>query len=164
MYRVNSADGNSLGPIGKTICILEFPKKFQQQFIICKNLLQPVILGLDFSHNYLIGIDWFSSNQLHLHQGPKSIVILNLAPSPFHVNQISILPPPHILIKTVSQVTIPPRKIAIVFTAFKGIPKPDYLYSFMELLSPQESQQHLFVVPVLKIDGKNTSTSTMHNY
>ena len=52
---------------------LEFPQKFQQQLIVCKHLLCPVILGLDFSHNYLIGNDWFSTNQLHLPQGPWSI-------------------------------------------------------------------------------------------
>ena len=62
-WRLNSAEGNSLGQIGMTTCILEFPMKFQQQFIICENLLLPVILGLDLSYNYLIGIDWFSLKQ-----------------------------------------------------------------------------------------------------
>ena len=66
-YRANGAHGKTLGPIGMTTGTLKFPKKFHQQFIICKNLLWPVIIRLDFSHNYLIGIDWFSSNQLYLH-------------------------------------------------------------------------------------------------
>ena len=52
MYKVNGGDGNSLAPIGMTKCTLKFPKKFQQQFIVCENLIQPVIAGLDFSHNY----------------------------------------------------------------------------------------------------------------
>ena len=78
-------------------CTLEFPKKFQQQFIVCKHLLRPIILGLDFSHNYLIGIDSFSTKQLHLHQGPQSIVVLDPTPFPLHINQISTLPPPHLL-------------------------------------------------------------------
>ena len=69
-HKVNSAGGNSLGPLRTTTCTLEFPKKFQQQFIVCEHFLYPIILGLDFSHNYLIGIDWFSTNQLYLHQGP----------------------------------------------------------------------------------------------
>ena len=72
-YRVNGTNWNSLGPIGTTTCILKFPKKFQQQFIIWKKLLWPVVLGLDFSHDYLIEVDWFSSDQLNLHQGPKSL-------------------------------------------------------------------------------------------
>ena len=39
IYKVNGADRNSLGPNGMTTCTLEFPKKFQQQFIICEPLL-----------------------------------------------------------------------------------------------------------------------------
>ena len=95
-YEVNCANGNSLGHIGMTTYALEFPKKFQQQFIICKHLLQTVILGLDFSYNYLIEIDWFSANQVHLQQGAKSIIISDPGPFPLHVNQISTLPPLHI--------------------------------------------------------------------
>ena len=67
MFRVNGVDGNSQGPLGTATCTLEIPKRFQQQFIVCEHLFGPIMLGLDFSHNYLIGIDWFSTNQLHLH-------------------------------------------------------------------------------------------------
>ena len=95
-YRVNRADENIVGPIGTTPCTLKFPHKIHKQFIVCENLFQPVILDLDLSHNYLLGINWFSSNQLLLHQGPKSIVRSDPVPFPLHVNQISILPPqPH---------------------------------------------------------------------
>ena len=132
-----------------TTCTLEFPKKFHQQFIICENLLQPVILCFDFSHNYLTGIDWFSSNQLHLHLGPKSIVILDPATFPLHVIQVSTLLLPCILIKTVSQVTIPPRTITI-------IPKPNGHHSKIEPLVLHESQQQLLVVQVIKIFGEKS--------
>ena len=37
-YKVNGANGNSLGPLGTTTCTLEFPKQFQQ-FIVYKHLL-----------------------------------------------------------------------------------------------------------------------------
>ena len=122
-YRVNGTDGNSLGHPGTANCTLEFPKKFHQQFLICEHLLRPIILGLDFSHNYQIGIDWFSANQLHLHQGLQSIVVSDHTPFPLHINQISTLPPPHILIKTISQVTIPTRTLAVVPAAFTTHPK-----------------------------------------
>ena len=69
-YKVKGGDGNSLSLLGTTICTLEFPGKFQQQFIVCEHLFRHIILGLDFSPNYQIGIDWFSTIQLHLHQGP----------------------------------------------------------------------------------------------
>ena len=132
----------NLGPTG-TICTLKFPKKFQQQFNIVRNLLQPVILGLDFSHDHSIGIDCFSYNQLHLHQGPKSIVISDPAPFPLHINHISTLPLP------------PPRTIAIVPTIYNGVPRPKCHYNFIEPSVPYESQQHLFVVHVLKLLVKN---------
>ena len=73
-YKVKSSNRNSLSPIWMITCSLTFPMKFHQKFIVCGHLLWPLILGLDFSHSYLIGIDWFSSNQLHLHQRPKSTV------------------------------------------------------------------------------------------
>ena len=114
-------------------------------------LLCPIILGLDFSHNYLIGIDWFYNNQLHLHQGPQSIVVLEPAPFPSHVNQISTLPTPHILVKMISQVTIPSRTLAIVPTNFTRTPKPNCYYNPTEM--PHKSLQNLIVVPVLNIFG-----------
>ena len=131
--------------------MIEFLKKFQWQFIVCKHLLHPIILGLDFSYNYLIGIDWFSTNQLHLHQGPQSIVVSDPAPFSLHVNQTSTMFPPHILVKTVSQVAIPSRTLAIVPTIFNSTPKPNYYYNFTEMT--HKSLQNLFVVPVLTIFG-----------
>ena len=91
-YRESGIDGNSLGPHGTATFTQESPKKFHQQFIICEHLLRPIILGLDFSHNYQIGIDWFSAHQLHLHQGPQSIVVSDHASFPLQINQISTLP------------------------------------------------------------------------
>ena len=121
--KVNGTDSSSHGPLGTTACTLEFPRKFQQQFIVCKHWLWPIIVGLDFSHNYLIGIDWLSTEQLHLHQGPQSIVISDPTPFPSHINQISTLPSAHILVKTISQVTILARTLAIVPTTFTSTPK-----------------------------------------
>ena len=91
---------------------------------------------------------------MHLHQGPKSIVISDPVPFPLHVNQMSTLPAPHILVKTVSQVTLPPRTLAIVPASFNSIPKPDSHYSFMEPSVLYKAQQNLFVVPVFKVFGK----------
>ena len=46
-YKVNGTNGNSLGPLRTTTCTPEFPTKFQQQFIVCKHLLQSIIFGLE---------------------------------------------------------------------------------------------------------------------
>ena len=129
-YRVNGVDGNSLGPLGTTTCTLGFPKKFQQQLIVCEHLLRLIILGLDFSHNYLIGIDWFSTIQLHINQGLQSVVVPDPTLFPLHINHMSTLPKPHILVKTkISQVTIPTRTLAIDPTTFTSIPKNYCYYS-----------------------------------
>ena len=37
-FKVNGTDGNSCGPLGTTICILEYPRKFQQHFIVYEQL------------------------------------------------------------------------------------------------------------------------------
>ena len=57
----------------------------------------------------------------------------------------------HILVKTISQVTIPLRMLAIAPTTFNSTPKPNCYYNFTEM--PHKPQQNLFVVPVLKIFG-----------
>ena len=84
-------------------------------------------------HNYLIGIDWFSTNQLHLHQGPQSIVVSDPTLFPLHGNQISILPTAHMLVKTKSKVTIPARTLAIVPTIFNNMVKPNCYHTFTEI-------------------------------
>ena len=140
--KVNDADGNSLHSLGTTTCTFEFPKIFQQQFIVCKHLLYPIILGLDLSYNYLIVTDWFSTNQFHLHQGPQSIVVLDLHHFLLHINQISTLSTPHILVKTISKVTILSGTLEIVPTALNSMPKPNFYYNFTEM--SQKSKQNLF--------------------
>ena len=149
MYKVNGVSGNSLGPLGTTT--LELPKKFQQQLIVYEHLFWPIILGLDVSYNYLIGIDWFSTWQLHLHLGPQSIEVSDLAPFPLCNNQIPTLPQLHLLVKTISQVTVISRTLAIVPTFFTSTPKPHCYYNLPDTSSVLE--QNLFVIPLLKIFG-----------
>ena len=93
----------------------------------------------------------FSHRQLHLHQGPRYIVVSNPAPFPLHINQISTLPLPHILVEAISQVTVPSRTLMIVSTTFTSMPKPNYYYS--QTGTPSVSKQNPFVVPLLNIFG-----------
>ena len=143
-YKVNGADGNSLNPLGTTICTLEFPRKFQQQFIVCEHLLRPIILGLDFPHNYHISIDWFFTKQLLLHQGPQSIIVSDPTSFPLLIIQISTLPSPHLLVKTISQVTVHSSMLAIVLANLTGSPKPECYSSLTDTQSSLE--QNLFIV------------------
>ena len=46
---VRSATGSNLIPLGLINCSIELGKiKFNRDFIVCKNLTQPLILGRDF--------------------------------------------------------------------------------------------------------------------
>ena len=46
---VKSATGSNLAPVGLVSCTLELGKtKFNSEFIVCKNLTRPLILGRDF--------------------------------------------------------------------------------------------------------------------
>ena len=108
-----------------------------------------------FFHNYLIGISWFFTKQLHLHQGPQSIVVSDPRSFPLHINQILTLPPPHLLVKTISQVTVPytvpSLTLVIVPTTFTSTPKPPCYYNLTG--TKYTSEHNLFVVPLLKIFG-----------
>ena len=92
---------------------------------------------------------------MHLHQGPQSIVVSDPTPFPLHINQISTLPPPNLLVKTISQVTVSSRMLAIVPASFTGYPKAEHYYS---LTGTQFSlEQNLFIVPLLKIFLQKTT-------
>ena len=57
--KVENALGINMGPIG--ICketVTLGPKNFSHAFIVCTDLTSSVILGLDFSSQFLIGTDW----------------------------------------------------------------------------------------------------------
>ena len=46
---VKSANGSNLAPVGLVNCTFELGKtKFRSDFIVCKNLTRPLILGRDF--------------------------------------------------------------------------------------------------------------------
>ena len=57
--KVVSADGNSLGPVGKVHLKFKLGKvEFNDIFVILNNLQQDFILGLPWQCNYRIGCTW----------------------------------------------------------------------------------------------------------
>ena len=59
---VSSATGSKLAPIGLVNCIFELGgTKFNGDFIVCKNLTRPLILGRDFLIQIHVSI-WYSEN------------------------------------------------------------------------------------------------------
>ena len=69
--QVRTASGSSLCPTGTVTCDFKLDKQtFSFEFIVCRGLSRPCILGLDFLRKYKIGIGWSLNGkfQLDLHQ------------------------------------------------------------------------------------------------
>ena len=73
---------------------------------------------------------------------------------PVLVNQIPTLLPQHILIKTVSQVAIPLKTLAIISTTFQVIHVLNCPYSFSDPSLVHKLQETVFIMPVLKVFGE----------
>ena len=72
---LSSASGSNISPIGiLTLRIGLGTHKFKQNFIVCRNLRRPVILGLDFHYKFCIGISWDSDGKPFLQKDGKPIV------------------------------------------------------------------------------------------
>ena len=69
--QVRTASGSSLSPTGTITSDFKLGKQsFSFEFIVCRGLSRPCILGLDFLRKYKIGIGWSPNgkSQLDLHQ------------------------------------------------------------------------------------------------
>ena len=69
--QVRTASGSSLCPTGTVACDFKLGEQpFSFEFIVCRGLSRPCILGLDFLRKYKIGIGWSPTGkfQLDLHQ------------------------------------------------------------------------------------------------
>ena len=69
--QVRTASGSSLCPTGTITCNFKLGKQlFSFEFIVCRGLSRPCILGLDFLRKHKIGIGWSPSGkfQLDFHQ------------------------------------------------------------------------------------------------
>ena len=57
--KVGQADGTNLAPKGLVQLLMEINNnQFEYMFIVCQNLQQPLLFGMDFSQCYKIGNDW----------------------------------------------------------------------------------------------------------
>ena len=99
---VRSATGSNLTPLGLINCSFELGKvKFNSDFIICKNLTQPLILGRDFLIHNHITVRYADDGKCILdYQQQELVASLDVEDKP----QLSL----------VYSVTLPGRSLAIV--------------------------------------------------
>ena len=63
---VRSASGNRLKTVCMTECAFSLGKEpYTYNFLICKDLSRPMILGLDFLRTKRIGTDWSQTGNLY---------------------------------------------------------------------------------------------------
>ena len=63
--QVRTASGSSLCPTGMIMCNFKLGKQlFSFEFIVCRGLSRPCILGLDFLRKHKIGIGWDPSEKI----------------------------------------------------------------------------------------------------
>ena len=72
---VRSASGSDLQALGVTRCPFQLGgKSYEYDFIICRNLKRPMILGIDFLRNNRIGTDWSDKGHFVLRQSKNILV------------------------------------------------------------------------------------------
>ena len=74
-YRIRSASGKDLHTLGRATCpIIVGGKIYNIEFIVCRNLIRPVILGLDFLRQNRIGTTWTPKGTFALQRGEEILV------------------------------------------------------------------------------------------
>ena len=72
---VRSASGNRLKTMGITECTFSLGNQpYTCNFLVCKDLSRPIILGLDFLRGNRIGTDWSNNGKFILHQKNSVLV------------------------------------------------------------------------------------------
>ena len=78
---IKSASGNKIKMIGITQCTFSIGKhSYTYDFVVCKNLSRPFILGIDFLRQHLIDTCWSPSGKFGLRKH-KTILIESLETS-----------------------------------------------------------------------------------
>ena len=74
-FSIKSANGTNLCPIGITECEFKIgTKEYKNDFIVCKNLIRPCILGVDFLRKHGIFAGWSPTGKFQLISQQKFLV------------------------------------------------------------------------------------------
>ena len=73
--RIRSATGRDLQTLGRTVCPINVGgRQYNVEFIVCRNLRRPAILGLDFLRQNRIGTTWTPQGTFALQRGEEILV------------------------------------------------------------------------------------------
>ena len=138
MGNVNQASGGSIGAIGTIDITCKIRNRtFKHKFIVCTALKAQMILGLDFTQTYRIGIDWDNNMEPYLRSEGKfltSAMPLQTLNLDYMLNNIqrskemrrnsqvetvptssmSSKPKPMVRLLSSTQVRLPPKSLSVV--------------------------------------------------
>ena len=104
-----------MGPLGFLTCKLKINHKvYEHEFVVCKHLITPVILGIDFLRKFNINISWGEEGRIQLKTGTQDLVysIQDNIQYP-----VSIPPRSVVSVKAVADLPTPRAKIMYKATA-----------------------------------------------
>ena len=102
-YQVKSATGSNLCPMGITGCEFKIGDKgYKTDFVVCKNLTRPCILGIDFLREHNIFTGWTAEGKFKL-----------ISQQEFLVESLEVLMDGP-MIYNKQGVTVPGRKLAVI--------------------------------------------------
>ena len=100
---IRSASGNQLKILGLTKCTFSIGNRsYTYDFVVCKNISRPFILGIDFLRQNLIDISWTPSGKFGLNN--HEVILIESLET--YLSGFSIY--------TKYQVTIPERHISVL--------------------------------------------------
>ena len=135
---VRSATGSNLAQVGLVNCTFELGEtKFSSDFIVCKNLTRPLILGRDFLIQNHVSVRYSENGKCILdYKQQELIASLNVENKP----QLSLA----------NSITLPGRALAIVYV--KNNLKPEQSGQFYEI-EPNylltEEYPNLYIIPMI---------------
>ena len=133
-YQVKSANGSNLCPIGITECELKTgQKEYKNDFVLCKNLIRPCILGIDFLKKHGIFAVWTPTGKFKL-----------ITQQEFLVESLEVLMKGPI-IHNKQGIEIPERSLAMIKTSIdtRECPKDQVLLA--------NEHSNLIIVPMIHI-------------
>ena len=135
---VRSATGSNLTPIGLVNCTFELGgTKFNSDFIVCKNLTRPIILGRDFLVQNHVSVQYSENGKCILdYKQQELIASLSVEDKP----QLSLA----------NSMTLPRRSLAVVYVNNNLKPEQSgQLYEIEPNYLLTEEYPNLYIIPMI---------------
>ena len=134
-----SASGVNVNPVGMTTCeVLIGERKFRMDFLVCKHVVRPCYLGLDFLRKYKIGLGWSPSGKFRL-QFKQQVLIESIDT---HITGPQML--------TKADIQIQPRTLMVLDVQMDlAQTTPGLIYDVMPNTILKDNNPNLVTIPML---------------